>query len=67
MAKYAVFDSSKSAPYPVIAWLDTDFVSYPQYEGRRNLVEMTEEQWSAHLVRTGGWTVSGGKLIAPKE
>lgn len=67
MAKYAFFDSSKSAPYPVTAWLDMDFVAYPQFEGSKNLVEVTDEQWMQHLARTGGWTVSGGKLNAPKE
>lgn len=67
MAKYACFDPAAGAPYPVVTWIDTDFVPYPQYEGKSNLVAVTDEQWIQHLARTDGWTVSGGKLIAPQE
>jgi hypothetical protein len=49
----------------VITWLDTDFVEYPKYQGSKNLVEVTEDQWIQHLTHTDGWTVGGGKLIAP--
>jgi hypothetical protein len=65
MAKYACFDPTVRAPYPVITWLDTDFVEYPKYQGSKNLVEVTEDQWIQHLTHTDGWTVGGGKLIAP--
>ena len=63
MPQYIGFDNTKPDPKPVIGWYDTDFAEYPKLPASDSLLEVTPDQWAAHMVNPGAWAVSGGALI----
>ena len=64
MPQYAEFDSTATPPAPVIGWYDTDFAKYPKMPTASNLLELTADQWVAHMTNPSAWAVSGGALVA---
>jgi len=59
MGKFASYDASAEAPYPVNGWYDTDAIDYPSLP--EALVAMTEAQWDARM--TGQWAYDGTSLV----
>lgn len=62
MPKYAQFDSTATAPAPVVGWFDTDALTYPTLPASADLLELTLAEWADRL--SGLWAVSSGKLVA---
>jgi hypothetical protein len=64
MPQFAHYDHAKAAPSPVIGWYDTDALTYPNLPASSDLLEVTTEQWSAHMTNPSGWAVSNGALVS---
>ena len=62
MTQFAQFDSTISAPSPVIGWYDTTALTYPSLPNPADLLAITPAQWAERM--TGQWAVSGGALVA---
>jgi hypothetical protein len=60
MPKYAQFDP-QITPAPVCGWYDTDEFDYANLPPQREMLEMSEEQWSLRL--DGLWAVQVGVLV----
>ncbi|MDR3736024.1 MAG: hypothetical protein P4L10_10875 [Acidobacteriaceae bacterium] len=62
MTQYAYFDSTISAPSPVVSWPDTEFLPLVNMPPAADLLALTPAQWDARM--TGLWAVSNGALVA---
>lgn len=62
MARFAEFDSTASAPAPVLGWYDTGEADYPSLPSGADLLEMTDDQWDGRFV--GEWAVSDRTLVS---
>ena len=58
---YAHFDSTVTAPSPVIGWYDTGLYAY-SLPATNDLLALTSAQWATRL--SGLWAVSAGALVA---
>src|ERR1700759_4372888 len=65
MPKFARFDPTQPAPYPVRGWYDTDLLHYPKLPDASQLIAVSDADWQAHFIRRSGWVVENGKLVQP--
>ncbi len=65
MKFYALFDPAVPEPSPVTGWIDADgLAGMASPPGESHRLEITVEQWIAHMSNPGGYAISAGSVSA---